>query len=206
MGMWIWVTVWWGFLSFIGWVNYTKIMKALSESWWNGVLISVFVGAGLLGLAFAIKLTLHWYRYGTSVLRIDTLPAHPGETFRGALEANLHPKPRHPLNVELACEKVLWISSGHGKDRRKRAEVTRLGGLRATAQSSQMVATRLGVLCPIEIDVPTNLPEYSINDEGNGVRWVLSVNTTGDDQPFSCAFDLPIFESRFQQAVRGHVK
>ena len=201
IGMWIWVAGWWGFICFIGWVNYAKIIKALSESWWNGVLMSVFVGAGLLGLAFAIKLTLHWHLYGTSVLRIDTLPAQPGETFRGALEANLDPKPRHPLSVELVCEEVLWITSGHGKDRRTRAEVTRLGGSCATVQSSQMVQTGTGVRCPIEIEVPTDLPEYSINEEGNGVRWVLSVNATGDDQTFSCTFDVPIFEARRQQHV-----
>ncbi len=67
IGMWIWVAGWWGFICFIGWVNYAKITKALSESWGNGLIVSVFVAAGLLGLAFALKLTLHWYRYGTSV-------------------------------------------------------------------------------------------------------------------------------------------
>ena len=196
IGMWIWVAGWWGFLSFIGWVNYAKIVKALSESWWNGALIAVFVIAGLLGLVFAIKLTLHWYRYGTSELRIDTLPAHPGGSFRGALEANLEPKPRHPLDLELVCEEVLWITTGHGKDRRTRAKVTRLGSSQASTQTSGMLATRTGIRCPLQIEVPANLPDFSINDDGNGVRWVLSIKTAGDDPPFSCAFDIPVFAPR----------
>lgn len=196
VGMWIWVAGWWGFICFIGWVNFAKIVKALSESWWNGALIAVFVGAGLLGLTFAIKLTLHWYRYGTSALRIDTLPAHPGGMFRGSLEANLDPKPRHPLSVELVCEDVLWVTTGHGKDRRTRAQVTRLCGSRASSPTSQIVASRTGVRCPVEIAIPADMPDYSIDERGNGVRWVLSVKTTGDDPPFSCAFDVPVFTAR----------
>lgn len=196
IGMWIWVVCWWGFICFIGWVNYAKITKALSESWGNVLLVSVFVGAGLLGLAFAIKLTLHWYRYGTSVLLIETLPAHPGEKFRGTLQANFNPAPRHPLSVELVCEEIFWITSGHGKDRQTRAIVTRLGKACGAAKSLQMSTNGIGGRCTVEVAVPMDMPEYSINEEGNGVRWVLSLNTTGDDQPFSCAFDLPIFEAR----------
>ena len=195
-GMWIWVVGWWGFLSFIGWVNYDKILKALSESWWNGALIAVFVGAGLLGLAFAIRFTVDTFRFGSSTLRIDTLPVHPGETFRGALEARLDPKPKYPLNVELVCEEVLWITRGHGKDRETRSQVTRLGGARAGVQTSSIIGARDGARCPIEITVPADLPEYSIDERGNGVRWVLSVNTTGDDRSFSCAFDIPVFAPR----------
>jgi hypothetical protein len=195
-GMWIWVVGWWGFLSFIGWVNYEKILKALSESWWNGALIAVFVGAGLLGLAFAIRFTVDTFRFGSSMLRIDTLPVHPGETFRGALEARLDPKPKYPLNVELVCEEVLWITRGHGKDRETRSQVTRLGSARASVQTSSIIGARDGARCPIEITVPADLPEYSIDERGNGVRWVLGVNTTGDDRSFSCAFDIPVFAPR----------
>ncbi len=195
-GMWIWVIGWWGFLSFIGWVNFDKIIKALSESWWNGALIGVFVGAGVLGLAFAIRFTVDTFRYGASTLRIDTLPVHPGETFRGSLEARLDPKPKYPLNVELTCEEVLWITRGHGKDRETRSKVTRLGGSRAGVQTSSIVSGRGGARCPIEINVPADLPEYSIDERGNGVRWVLTVNTTGDDRSFSCAFDVPVFAPR----------
>ncbi len=196
LGMWIWVIGWWGFISFIGWVNYDKILKALSESWWNGALIGVFVGAGLIGLAFAIRFTVDTFRFGSSTLRIDTLPVHPGETFRGSLEARLDPKPKHPLNMELTCEEVLWITRGHGKDRETRSKVTRLGGSRAGVQTSSIVGGPTGARCPIEISVPADLPEHSIDERGNGVRWVLTVNTTGDDCSFSCAFHVPVLAPR----------
>ncbi len=128
-------------------------------------------------------------------LLIETLPAHPGEEFRGTLQANFNPTPRHPLSVELVCEEILWITSGHGKDRQTRAIVSRLGQARGAAKSLQINANGMGVRCPVEVAIPMDLPEYSINEVGNGVRWVLSLNTTGDDQPFSCAFDVPIFEA-----------
>ncbi len=196
IGLWLWSAGWWGFLTFIGWVNYDKIVRAISDSWWNAALIAVFVGAGLLGLSFAIRSTLHWLRYGTSVLHITTLPAYAGETFAGALEARLEPLPRHPLEVELACEDIRWITSGHGKDRSTRAVVTPLGSSRSKIDPGQFVRTRSGVRAPIKIDVRAELPEYGLDAQGNGVRWVLKIATTGDDAPFSCTFDAPVFSRR----------
>ena len=191
--LWIWTIGWWGFLSFIGWVNHDKIMRALSQSWWNGALMAVFVGAGLLGLSFAIRATAHWLRYGTSVLRIDTLPAYTGERFRGVVEARLRVKPRFPLSVELVCEELEWVTSGHGKDRQTRVNVTRLGASRATVAPSEIVGAREGVHVKIDIAVPPDLPGYSIDERGDGVRWILNVTTTGEDAGFSCAFETPVY-------------
>lgn len=193
IGLWIWTLCWWSFIFFIGWVNYDKILRALGESWWNGALIGIFVGSGLLGLFFAMRNTLHWWRYGTSVLHLDTLPAYLGETFQGVLEARLEPRPRHPLHVELVCEDVLWVTSGHGNTRSTRMEVKRLGASNTTIEPWLITGTRMDTRSKIEIDVPADLPQFARDERGDGVRWVLSVATTGDDASFCCSFEVPVY-------------
>ncbi|MFN3892784.1 MAG: hypothetical protein ACK4MV_20495 [Beijerinckiaceae bacterium] len=196
VGLWIWTIGWWGFLSFISWVNYDKIIRAVSESWWNGALMGVFVLAGLIGLSFALRVTIDWIRYGTSVLRIETLPAYAGERFRGIVEARLAAKPRHPLTVELVCEDLEWVTTGRGKERKTRLDVKRLGSARAQVQPGDIVASRDGVRIKIDIAIPPGLPEHSLDEEGNGVHWVVSVTTTGDDPSFSCSFEIPVYQRR----------
>lgn len=196
IGLWIWCIGWWGILSFIGWVNYDKIMRALSESWWNGAFMAIFVGAGLLGLMAALRFTVTWLRYGTTILHIGTLPAHIGDRFKGALEARLRPPPKMPLDVELSCEQVRWVTTGSGKNRSSRLEVTPLGSAKSKLDPRQFSPMRAGTRATIEVNVPDGLPAYGLDAAGNGVRWVLTIATTGDDPPFSCSFEVPVYERR----------
>jgi hypothetical protein len=192
--LWMWTLGWWGLLSF------DKIARALADSWWNAAVLAIFVGAGFIGLSLAVRSTLHWRRYGTSALQLETLPAYVGDAFRGTLEARLHPKPRHPLDVELACEDVRWVTSSQGKDRSTRLEVKRLGAQRAKIEAAGIAAVQDGIRARIVVEAPANLPGHTRDERGNGVRWVLSVATSGDDPAFSCVFEVPVFERAKERA------
>lgn len=192
-GLWIWTAGWFGFLAFIGWVNHDKIVRAMAQSWWNVALLGVFVAAGLAGLALAIWFTRSWLVYGTSILHLDTLPAWLGERFRGALEARLRPLPQHPFEVELACQEVRWITTGSGKNRSTRLDVHPLGSVTATIEPRRFAPTRGGARCALDIEVPGDLPEYDVDDQGNGVRWVLTIASTQSEPAFSCSFEVPVF-------------
>lgn len=191
--LWIWTVGWWGFLIIIGTVNADKIAAALRSSWWNVALMSLFMIAGLVGLMLALHFTWSTWRYGTSVLRLDTFPVVPGEPFVGTLTARLQPLPRHPLYVTLVCEDVEWVETGHGKNRSTRAVVRPLGRTEAIADPRRFIPGRVGASGRIEIAVREGLPDAHIDERGNGIRWRLTVATTGDDPSFSCEFDLPVF-------------
>ena len=191
--LWIWTIGWWGFLGLIGTVNADKISAALSTSWWNVALMTAFVGAGVIGLLLAVRLTWTTWRYGNSTLRLDTFPVVPGEPFVGTLTARLHPLPKQTLAVTLACEEVEWVESGHGKNRTSRAVVRTVATTEATADPRRFIPGRDGATGRIEVGVKEGLPDAHIDERGNGIRWRLSIATTGDDPPFSCAFDLPVF-------------
>lgn len=192
-GLWFWSAGWCGILSFLGWVNYDKIVLALSESWWNVALLAVFAGAGLIGLSLAIRSTIDWLRYGTSVLHLATLPAQPGERFKGTLEARLQPLPKRPLRVELVCEEVRWVTTGYGKNRTTRLDVRPAGSTTCDVDAGQFYRAGKGARGAIEIVVPNGLPDSGVDEQGNGVRWILCIATSGDDAPFSCSFEVPVY-------------
>lgn len=193
MFLWIWTIGWWGFLILIGTVNCDKIAAALKGSWWNVALMAVFVGAGLIGLVLALRFTWSTWRYGTSVLRLDTLPVVPGEPFVGTLTARLQPLPAHPLSAAIVCESITWVESGHGKNRASNAVVREITKSEATADPRRFIPGRDGATGRIELPVPKGFPDARLDRRGNGIRWRLVVTTTGDDPLFSCEFDLPVF-------------
>ncbi len=192
--LWFWTLAWCGLLGLVATINRDKIRAALAESWWNGALGSLFVLAGLAGLAMAVTFTWSWFRYGRSILMLDTLPAYVGDRFIATLEARLHPLPQKPLQIELVCEELHWIETRSQGRRTSRLDACRLGRSTATADPRRFTPGRTGMRGRIEIRVPSDLPSAHIDERGNGIRWQLHVSTAAGDAPFSCSFDVPVFE------------
>jgi len=200
--MWIWVAGWWGAMAFIGTVNADKIRLALSQSWWNWALVAVFVGGGLAGLWIAIGFTLSWLRYGRSTLTLDTLPGFTGEAFVGTLEARLQPKPAHPLEVRLVCEDLFWVETVSNGKRTSRLRVRELGSSLAAADPRRFTPAGERLRGRIEIAVPAGLPSSNLDDRGNGIRWQLRICTADGDAPFSCSFDIPVYDRHDQRLAK----
>lgn len=195
--LWVWSIGWCGGVSFIARVNHDKIAKALAESYWNYFFVLLFVGGGIVGLWLAVGASLRFWRYGRSVLRIDSLPAYVGDRFRGTVMTHLPGRMQEPLKAELVCEKLRWVTKGSGKNRSTSLETNELRRVEAEVAPTSMLATRTGVSFPVEIDVPAGAPQVSLDDQGNGIRWTLHVTTTGAaDPPFSCNFEVPIYARR----------
>jgi len=200
--MWIWVAGWWGAMAFIGTVNEDKIRLAMSQSWWNVAMIAVFVCGGLAGLWFAIAFSLSWWRYGRSTLILDTLPAYTGEAFAGTLEARLEPKPARPLEIRLVCEDLFWVETQSDGKRESRLRVRELGGANATADPRRFTPAGQGLRGRIEVPVPPGLPSSNLDPSGNGIRWQVRIATAEGDVPFSCSFDIPVYDRQDQRMSR----
>lgn len=194
--LWVWNCGWWGGIALIGTVNREKILAALAESSWNYALLAIFFGAGLIGLRFALGVTWNVWRFGKSVLTLDTLPAFIGDRFRGTVEARLAGRPSAPLLAELICEDLQWIERRTSGKTESRLETRKLARAETKISPSQMIASRSGVRIPVDIEVPSTGREYTLDERGNGVRWVLSVQTQRGDTPFSCTFEVPVYVRR----------
>lgn len=194
--LWVWNIGWWGALAFIGTVNRDKIRAALEESWWNYLLIAAFVLCGLIALRFAIAATWAHVRYGRSTLRLDTLPAYIGDKFRGTVEARLSSRPIEPLKAALICDQLKWIRIRTGGKSTSRLEVKELARIEREIPAALVMVSRAGARIPIEIDVPPAGREYTLDSEGNGIRWTLHVEAAGGKQPFACTFEVPVYARR----------
>jgi hypothetical protein len=195
--LWVWSIGWCGGISFIARVNHDKIAKALAESYWNYALLALFVGAGILGLWFAVGATLRYWRYGRSVLRIDTLPAYAGDRFRGTVTTNLPARTKNPLKVELVCENLRWVTHGYGKNRRTELKTEQLRRFESSIAPTSMLSTRTGLSFPLDLEIPGDAEEVSRDSEGNGIRWMVHIATAGEPDPsFSCGFEIPVYHRR----------
>jgi hypothetical protein len=192
--MWVWVTGWWGAIAFIGTVNRDKILQAMKTSWGDIAVAAIFVLAGLVGLMFAWQMTRSWWQFGRSTLRIDTLPGYLGDSFRGTVHTHYPGRPAQPMEAEIVCEDVRWITSRDSNGRTsQRAQVTPVWSATQAIAPSRMLAAR-GLSVPIEVALPGDQPPCDLDAEGNGIQWRLHLRTHTDTTPaFGCSFDVPVY-------------
>lgn len=195
--LWLWNVGWWGGLALIGMVNREKILAALESSWWSYALLAFLLLCGIVVLCLAIAATRSHWRFGRSVLRLDTLPAYVGEPLRGTVEARLSARSTAPLKAALICERLDWITSRRGRNTTTRLDVKELARIEREIPPSRVLVSRAGSRIPVEIDVPPQSAEYSIDSKGNGVRWTLHVEATAQDAlPFAATFEVPVYRRR----------
>ncbi len=194
--MWFWVIGWCGAFALIGTVNYDKIVDALAVSWAHRIAAAIFVLATFVGLTFAVQTTLSWWRFGRSVLRLDTLPAFMGDRLRGRVQARLPSVPA-PVQLTLTCEEIRLVQYRKNNSTTSRLDARTLNETTTTLNARDAIATRGMARIPIDIPVPTGFPECDIKSRGDGIRWTLTVRTTRQDgAPFSATFDVPVYERR----------
>ena len=76
-------------------------------------LLFPLVGAGLL--IWAIRATLRWKKFGTSILELETLPGVIGGHLKGILQTRTALLPEEGLSLKLTC--INRTVSGSGKNR-----------------------------------------------------------------------------------------
>jgi hypothetical protein len=174
--LWLWSAGWCGACAFIWSVNSDKIIAAARDNWGEAALGALFPIGGLIGVLCAVGATRTWWRYGTSELRIDTLPGFLGGSFRGSVL--VHMPASFALEVEIACERRSWHWSRDSKGRRSKEWSTET----IWSQTHPIAPDRLMRMkdvttIPIDIPLPTDKPPFALDDEGAGIQWSLYVRT-----------------------------
>ena len=179
--LWVWVAGWWGGILFIWSMNRDKILAAAAASWWEAAIGLIFPLCGLIGLTIAVQITRTWWRYGRSVLRIDTLPGYLGDRFRGTLEASFQQRPP-ALEAEIACEHVTWVTRRRdGKTERERVSET-LGSATHALDTSRMLLDGAGgrATLPLNLPLPADQPPCGLDENDDGIVWRLTVREVSD--------------------------
>lgn len=197
--LWTFTIGWWGLLSFIGTVNRDKILAEVARAPWTSLVGLVFPLAGLLALLMAWRTTVLWWRFGRSVLHLDTLPARPGGRFRGKVQTAMTARPAGPLEATLACHSVRWVTRRIHGEKGWRTETTshvdELWSGSASIDPARLVPDPSGLVVPLDLAVPDDQPESTPPaPSGDSIQWSVNLRVTDpSDPPYAATFEVPVF-------------
>ncbi|MDO3381904.1 DUF3592 domain-containing protein [Gilvimarinus algae] len=156
-------------------------------------LIFPAVGMGLL--AWAVKATLAWRRFGPAPLTLDPYPGSIGGQVGGTIDVNLPYRHDQVFEVVLQCVRIYY--SGSGKNRKRRESLV---WQREGAAHTQRTArgTRLSILFDVEDGLPV-----SQAPDNNYHLWRLSMTCELEGADFDRSYEIPVFATaQNAQALR----
>jgi hypothetical protein len=194
----VWCSGWWGILTLLWSVNREKIIAAVQESWSEGAMLGFVVLGGVAGLLVLFGALRNWWRYGHATLAIDSLPGHLGDRFRASVVTQLASKPAEPIEVTLTCESVKWLKArGAGGRRTPEQTFDERWSESFSVEPGRLLTTRDGTVIPIDIPIPANQPECTLDKRGNGIRWMLSISGSDVARPaYYFQFEIPVYRRR----------
>jgi hypothetical protein len=198
--LWVWSAGWCGACALIWSVNSDKIIAAARESWGEAALGLIFPIGGLIGVLCAIGATRTWWRHGTSILRIDSLPGYLGDEFRGSVSVRL--PYAIALEAEIACERRMYHWVRGSKGRRKEWSTETLWSATHKIPADRLMRLKDVTTIPIDVPLPADKLPFALDEEGVGIQWTLYVRTDyevksprpGDPVPrYAAQFLVPVF-------------
>lgn len=196
--MWFWCVCWWGIVGLIWSVNKDLIVADLRGPWQQAIPSAIPFVAGIIGLLVAISVTWRRYRFGDTVLLIDTLPGFLGERFRGKVQARLKGPLNEPATLTLLCGSLRKHRTRNSNGGYRTEWITDpLWSRNHTLQPTQTTFDRGMVTLPVDIALPSDQPESGhILDEPQ-IVWTLKVRPgTVLDRSLTGEFQVPIFARR----------
>jgi hypothetical protein len=150
-------------------------------------LVFPLLGLGLV--AWAVRATLRYRRYGTSWLELATLPAVVGHRLEGTVRTPAGLRPEGGFRLVLSC--IRRETTGGGRDRSTWDHVLWQDERRAPGG-----ATGLPVAFAIPLDAVPCDPAIS----GDRVFWRLDVTGEVPGVDYAAAFEVPVFRTAASDA------
>jgi hypothetical protein len=191
----VWCLGWWGCLALQWTVAGDKIIRLVEQGGQDAAMYSVLLFGGFAGLLVLAQAIFNWLRFGRASLVIETLPGFLGERFRGSVRVRIKHVLVEPVEVTLACESVqsLWRRAEGGR-RVMEQDFNELWTEVVLVEKDDLGATGRETLIPIDFQLPDREPPCKLDENGNGIRWLVSVRGTDSQGPaFHFSFEVPVF-------------
>ena len=158
----------------------------------------IFPLVGLGMLAWAIKQTFNWRRFGTTLLQMDPFPGAIGGDVGGALELRLAYNSKHRFRVTLTCQHVYTRRSNDGSTtvRDVKWQDEQLAEIQVG-----MRGTRLRFL----FNPPDDLPESS-NADSSRYEWTLQITASFPGTDFDRSWEVPVYKDVGPQTARASIR
>ena len=162
---------------------------------WVGLLFPA-VGLGLL--IWAIRQTLNWRRFGTTLLHMDPFPGAIGGDVGGAVELRLAYNPKYRFRVTLTCS--------HARIRRtsKSSETVR----KTQWQDEQLAAVQPGLhgtRLRFLFRPPRDLPGSSEGGD-SWYEWRVQISASLPGADFERSWEVPVFKDAGPRTARARIE
>lgn len=167
--------------------------------------LAIFCVVGVLLLFWAIRDTLAWFRFGTSIFELASNPGVIGGALEGRVQTRLKSRPKAPVQVTLSCnrrvtERVRRTKyddnrnrSGTREETVVRTELLWQGGCKL--QPEALVQGPRGLTIPVRIEIPSGSAGTDATDPNDEILWHLGVTVDLPGADFGAAFSVPVFET-----------
>lgn len=184
----VWII--WVFTAF--WILITSpVIFVVPREWAKGndaillALLFPLVGIGLI--AFAMKRTMEWRRFGVTPLRLDPFPGSIGGEVGGSIRVN-QVVPRDAIaNVQLSCVYVYTRNSGNDSETRRDIKW----------QDQQQVNIEPGIngsLIKFRFTTPDDLPDSEVMRTPSH-EWILEVTSKLPGVDLNRTYVIPVFKT-----------
>ena len=152
-------------------------------------LLFPLVGAGLL--IWAIRATLRWKKFGTSVLELATLPGVICGHMKGILQTRTALLPEEGLSLKLTC--INRTVSGSGKNRSVNEKI--LWRERQVIPKDRIEARVQGSSIPFTFEIPYHAKETDGKNMDNAILGYVDAAASVPGVDYGAQFEVPLFRT-----------
>ena len=152
-------------------------------------LLFPLVGAGLL--IWAIRATMCWKKFGTSMLELETLPRVIGGHLKGRLATHTALLPEEGLSLKLTC--IKRTVSGSGKNRSVNEKI--LWRERQVIPKDRIEARVQGSSIPFTFEIPYHAKETDRTNMDNSILWYVDAAASVPGVDYGAQFEVPLFRT-----------
>jgi len=161
---------------------------------------SLFAVLGLVLLFAAVRATLAWHRFGSSVLELETLPGVIGGALKGRIQTRVSNPPNAPIQLTLTCLRrrvsKRRVSAGSSGTTSPTVRTDQLwqGGILVDPERLERQPS--GLVVPVEVLIPHGLPGSNDDDPDDRIVWKLIATADIPGVDFGAEFTVPVQVTR----------
>ena len=162
---------------------------------WIAVIFPL-IGLGLL--VWAVRQTLNWRRFGTTLLHMDPFPGAVGGDVGGSVELRLAYHSSYQFLVTLTCQHAY---TRHSRKSRQTVREVKWQDEQLAEVHAGMYGTRLHFL----FHPPGELPESSEGGDSWN-EWTVQISASLPGTDFERSWEIPVFINAGPQKARDQIK
>lgn len=186
--LWVFGLVWCAISAPLAWKLPEEVTRQGNPLIWL-FLAFPLVGIGLL--VWALRSTLRWRRFGSSVLELKTLPGVIGGRLEATLQLSAHLDA--PEGMELALECIHKRTTGSGKNRSTHEHI--LWQREHTVPRDAFGLGMTGTAVPVEFTVPYGCRATCGSDTDDEILWRVAAKAEVAGVDYYARFEVPVFET-----------